>query len=83
MRWMQWRAGGWVSSSSTQRPWGHKIGALAVQCDCRPERSHGAHYSTRFSRPDRHQERFDADDVHHAREVVGEYVQRHLGRHIR
>ena len=48
----------------------------------RPERSHGAHNSTRSSRPDRHQERLDADDVHHARDVVGEHVQRHLGRHL-
>jgi len=32
---------------------------------------------------DRHQERLDADDVHHAREVVSEHVQRHLGRHLR
>jgi hypothetical protein len=35
---------------------------------------------TRSSSPDRHKDRFDTDDVHHAREVVGEHVQRHLGR---
>ena len=35
---------------------------------------------TRSSSPDRHEDRFDTDDVHHAREVVGEHVQRHLGR---
>src|SRR5882724_2845560 len=38
---------------------------------------------TRSSSPDRGQEWFDTDDVHHAREVVGEHVQRHLGRHLR
>jgi len=48
----------------------------------RPERSHDAHNSTSSSRPDCHQERLDADDVHYAREVVGEYVQRHFGRDI-
>src|SRR5258706_884631 len=37
---------------------------------------------TRSSSPDRREEGFDADDVHHAREVVGEHVQRHLGRHF-
>ena len=37
---------------------------------------------TRFSSPDRREERFDTDDVHHAREVVGEHVQRHLSRHF-
>jgi hypothetical protein len=47
------------------------------------ERSRDVHDSTRSSRPGRHQERLDADDVHHAREVVGEHVQRHLGRHLR
>ena len=41
----------------------------------RPERSHDAHNSTSSSRPDCHQERLDADDVHYAREVVGKYVQ--------
>ena len=35
-----------------------------------------------FSRPDCHQERLDADDVHYTREVVGKYVQRHFGRDI-
>jgi hypothetical protein len=48
----------------------------------RPERSHDAHNNTSSSRPDCHQERLDADDVHDAREVVGEYVQRHFGRDI-
>ena len=48
----------------------------------RPGRSHGAHNLTRSSSPDRGQEWFDTDDVHHAREVVGEYVQRHFGRDI-
>ena len=48
----------------------------------RPERSHDAHNSTSSSRPDCYQERLDADDVHYAREVVGEYVQRHFGRDI-
>src|SRR5882762_5238344 len=38
--------------------------------------------STSCSRPDCHQERLDADDVYYAREVVGEYVQRHFGRDI-
>src|ERR1019366_5918235 len=37
---------------------------------------------TRSSSPDRREERFDTDDVHHAREVVGEHVQRHLSRHF-
>ena len=37
---------------------------------------------TRSSSPDRREERFDTDDVHHAREVVGEHVQRHLGHHF-
>src|SRR6201987_755428 len=36
----------------------------------------------RSSSPDRREERFDAADVHHAREVVGEQVQRHLSRHF-
>jgi hypothetical protein len=49
----------------------------------RPERSHGAHSSTRSSRADRREKWFDADDVQHAREVVGEDVQCHLGRHLR
>ena len=48
----------------------------------RPERLHDAHNSTSSSRPDCHQEQLDADDVHYAREVVGEYVQRHFGRDI-
>jgi hypothetical protein len=39
-----------------------------------PERSHDAHNSTSSSRPDCYQERLDADDVHYAREVVGEYI---------
>src|SRR5260370_15945780 len=43
---------------------------------------HTMHISTSSSRPDCHQERLDADDVHYAREVVGEYVQRHFGRDI-
>ena len=38
---------------------------------------------TRSSGPDRREERFDTEDVHHAREVVGEHVQRHLGRYAR
>ena len=38
---------------------------------------------TRSSGPDRREERFDTEDVHHAREVVGEHVQRHLGRYLR
>jgi hypothetical protein len=46
-----------------------------AQPEATPERSHSAHNSTRSSRLDRHQERFDADDVHYAREVVGEHVQ--------
>ena len=29
--------------------------------------------------PHRHHERLDTDDVHDAREIVGEHVQRHLG----
>ena len=37
---------------------------------------------TRCSSPNRREERFDTDDVHHAREVVGEHVQRHLSRHF-
>ncbi len=37
---------------------------------------------TRSSSLDRREERFDTDDVHHAREVVGEHVQRHLSRHF-
>ena len=37
---------------------------------------------TRSSSPDRREERFDTDDVHYAREVVGEHVQRHLSRHF-
>src|SRR6266404_5842932 len=49
----------------------------------RPERSHGAHNLTRSSSPDRGQEWFDTDDVHHAREVVGEHVQRHFSRYLR
>jgi hypothetical protein len=49
----------------------------------RPERSHGAHNGTRSSRLDRREKWFDTDDVHHTREVVGEDVQRHLGRHLR
>src|SRR3977135_500016 len=48
----------------------------------RPERSYDAHNNTSSSRPDCHQERLDAADVHYAREVVGEYVQRHFGRDI-
>src|SRR6476660_1722696 len=35
------------------------------------------------SSPDRGEERFDTDDVHSAREVVGEHVQRHLSRYLR
>jgi hypothetical protein len=38
---------------------------------------HTARNSTRSSSPDRGEERFDTDDVHHAREVVGEHVHRH------
>ena len=34
------------------------------------------------SSPDSREERFDTDDVHHAREVVGKHVQRHLSRHF-
>jgi hypothetical protein len=34
--------------------------------------------TTRSSSPDRRQERLHADDVHHAREIVGKHVQRHL-----
>src|SRR5258708_12780567 len=37
---------------------------------------------TRSSSLDRREERLDTDDVHHAREVVGEHVQRHLSRHF-
>src|SRR5258707_8091299 len=37
----------------------------------------------RSSSPDRGEERFDTDDVHYAREVVGEHVQRHLSRYLR
>ncbi len=36
----------------------------------------------RSSSPDRREERFDTDDVHYSREVVGEHVQRHLRRHF-
>jgi hypothetical protein len=32
---------------------------------------------------DRRQERLYADDIHDAREILGEYVQRHLGRNFR
>src|SRR5215471_17278177 len=32
---------------------------------------------------DRGHQRLNADDVHDAGEIVGEYVQRHLGRHLR
>jgi predicted signal transduction protein with EAL and GGDEF domain len=39
----------------------------------RLERSHGARNVTCFSNPDCREERFDTDDVHHAREVVGEH----------
>src|SRR5882757_6311472 len=48
----------------------------------RDERSQSAYNMTRSSCPDRREERFDTDDVHHAREVVGEHVQRHLRRHF-
>src|SRR3954454_16049962 len=48
----------------------------------RDERSQNAYNMTRCSCPDRREERFDTDDVHHAREVVGEHVQRHLSRHF-
>jgi hypothetical protein len=48
----------------------------------RLERSHGARNVTRSSNPDCREEQFDTDDVHHAREVVGEHVQRHFGRDI-
>src|SRR6478736_9299515 len=43
----------------------------------RDERSQNAYNMTRCSCPDRREERFDTDDVHNAREVVGEHVQRH------
>ena len=36
---------------------------------------------TRSSNPDCREERFDTDDVHHAREVVGGHVQRHFSRY--
>ena len=47
-----------------------------------PERCLTARTKTHSSSPDRCEERFDTDDVHHAREVVGEHVQRHLSRHF-
>jgi hypothetical protein len=52
---------------------GVNLGATSGHAE-RPERSHGARNSTGSSRPDRHQERLDADEVHYAREVVGEHV---------
>ena len=42
----------------------------------------GGHHDTLPSSPDRSEERFNTDDDHHAREVVGEHVQRHLSRHF-
>ncbi len=33
--------------------------------------------------PDRCQERLYTDDVHDAREIIGEYVQGHRGRNLR
>jgi predicted DNA-binding protein YlxM (UPF0122 family) len=33
--------------------------------------------------PDRCQERLYADDIHDAREIIGEYVQGHFGRNLR
>jgi hypothetical protein len=35
------------------------------------------------SGPDCYQKRLDTDDVHHAREIVGEHVQRHLSCYLR
>ena len=43
---------------------------------------HKARTTQHSSCPDRREERFDTDDIHHAREVVGEHVQRHLSRHL-
>jgi hypothetical protein len=40
------------------------------------ERSHDAHNRTSSSRPDCHQERLDADDVHYACEVERIYIGR-------
>ena len=48
----------------------------------RPEPTRHAQHDTSSS-PHRGQEWFNTDDVHHSREVVGEHVQRHLGRHLR
>jgi hypothetical protein len=44
---------------------------------------HSARNVTRSSNPDCREERFDTDDVHHAREVVGEHVERHFSRYLR
>ena len=38
--------------------------------------------TARASRPHGCQQRLDADDVQHTREIVAEYVQRHFGRYI-
>ena len=42
-----------------------------------------AHDRVVASRPHRRNQRLDAHDVHHARDVVGKYVQRHLGGDLR
>src|SRR3954466_4992360 len=39
--------------------------------------------TTGTSSPDRRQKRLHADDVHHAGEIVGKHVQRHLGGDLR
>jgi hypothetical protein len=44
---------------------------------------HGCRAAMSAAILDRCQERLYADDIHDAREIVGEYVQGHLGRNFR
>src|SRR5258705_12938672 len=70
-------------SASTRRS--EQIFALSIPESTRAQaratlsdlNDHMMRTSTSCSRSDCHQERLDADDVYYAREVVGEYVQRH------
>ena len=76
----------WHNSDGTWTPWSAPGLGRVKTFSCR--RSELGEVATRaFSRlslcPDRGHQRLNAHNVHHAGEVVGKHVQRHLGGNLR